>query len=116
MRKFFLFAAAFCFSLSTDAQALIVTNGETVQVVGNFNTNPDAFIKATLVVNSNVNVYDYPYPAFPTYFDAGATFDGLELGTCESNGPGPCALSGSPRSTNFVASPLFFATTLLLRS
>jgi hypothetical protein len=64
------------------------------------NADPDAIVTASLVVNSNINFNNYPYPAFQAGFSAGASL--FDLSTCGSNVPGPCG-PYNPQTTFIIS-------------
>jgi hypothetical protein len=109
MCRFFVFiSAALCLLGASEAKALIVTNGETVQVFGDFAADPYAFVTATLIVNSNINFGNYPYPQFQTFLKAGASVGNFALASCGGNIPGPCEPAFSPPlTTTFIVGPVF---------
>jgi hypothetical protein len=88
--KFFLLTSL-CLFVSNGAKAIILTNGETVQVYG-----PDqpAIVDAQLIVALYFSPSDYSYPQDQAFYQASANligdFGAYPLSTCGSNVPGPC--------------------------
>jgi hypothetical protein len=89
------------------ANALIVSNGDTVYVSGPFTPDPlgpVAILTATLIVDSSSSGY-FPYPLVQAGFHAGAEVYGIQLNDCGFNVPGPCYPYGPTQAMFGVFSP-----------
>jgi hypothetical protein len=97
MRVFLLsLISALCLFSSEGAEALIVTNGQSVEIYGPFNPDPfgidhDVIVNAYIEVNTNYPYYQYHYPIQAGFHATASITNGLStMSSCASNNPGPC--------------------------
>ena len=94
MRKFIILSLmALGFFAASPAKALLVSNGDVVEISGPFGPQPGGLFTnpiETLVVETNFSMGTYPYPQVQAGYIATAGGAGWNLATCASNVPGPC--------------------------
>ena len=96
----FLLIAALCLFGSLPAKALVLHNGESVTVGGEFSSYaPDNLVTFTMRVEMDDLRQYYPYPQFMVYWNAlgsaRTSLDGSSIYACGGTAPGPGGCNGN---------------------